>query len=455
MPSERCALFATAMLTSVALAALLCGCSAPSPSPSAAALAARRLLVASHGRLQWLDVGTGAVTILHEGRGVYYGTFAGEPRPAERPGGPPRPSLWAVSRRQGGPASLLLANKSEEVNTSFWDDGLGPERLLHLDAATGELLGERRIPSRFTHDAVRTPDGFSVLLADTGRGNIVELDYPSLKRRQTYHLFERRDHINTLAPANLGGAADGRRAVWAMLHSKGRPSMLVEVDISSSSSKRTPPDANVGAADGVADADADADADANVADATDAARLTGRRLGAGQKAHGAVLLSGGAGVLTLDSKRGRLLRLRFDDADGGAAEVVWADPAQRFLKGLCVVDGIAYLGANTWGPLQHRVSRNTTADVLAVDLESGALLWSRTLETWGTLNVVVAPQLGSRSPYQERSSWAEDAGWLAGLSEDAAAAAAAAAATNADIEDDDYDYYYYRRPSRRKTRSDL
>ena len=57
--------------------------------PSERRSAARRLILASHGRLMWLDVDTRATEVIHSGRGVYYGVF-----PADASGS----QIWVVSR---------------------------------------------------------------------------------------------------------------------------------------------------------------------------------------------------------------------------------------------------------------------------------------------------------------------------------------------------------------------
>lgn len=329
----------------------------------------RRLVVASHGRLHWIDAGTGEATLLHTGSGVYYGTFPGDAWPT--PEGKGRPSFWTVSRRQGGPSDMRLQQEGGGSGSAFWDDGLGPERLLRIDAQSGELLEQVNLASRFTHDAVRTPDGNSVLLADTANGHIVELHYPSMRFKHRHEMFSGRDHINTLAPGDAG-------TLWAVLHRKGRPSSLVEANLVNG-------------------------------------RPTGRRIdGFGNSAHGVVFLGGDSKLsdkempplLTLDSKNGRLLLLKGMDED-----VLWADPQKRFLKGLCVVGGVAYFGVNTWGSLEHRVSDSTTADVIALEIKTRTVLWRRTLQTAGTLNVITAPQLGVTAPYQPQPGWEVHADW--------------------------------------------
>ena len=98
----------------------------------AAGATPRRLLLSSHGRLQWLDVDTGAAELVHEGRGVYYGSF-----PDDQPG-----RVWVVSRPH---------NWREPPAGST-------EQLLLIDTASGALVREAQLPSQFTHDAIRHGD---------------------------------------------------------------------------------------------------------------------------------------------------------------------------------------------------------------------------------------------------------------------------------------------------------
>jgi hypothetical protein len=94
--------------------------------------APHRILLSSHGRFQWLDVDTGAAELVHEGRGVYYGTF-----PDDTPG-----RVWVVSRPH---------NWREPPAGST-------EQLLLIDTASGALVREAQLPSQFTHDAIRHGD---------------------------------------------------------------------------------------------------------------------------------------------------------------------------------------------------------------------------------------------------------------------------------------------------------
>ena len=97
-----------------------------------AGASARQVLLSSHGRLQYLDVDTGATRVVHEGRGVYYGTL-----PDDTPG-----RVWVVSRPHNW--------RTPPAGTK--------EQLLLIDTDTGDLLRQVPLPSQFTHDAIRFGD---------------------------------------------------------------------------------------------------------------------------------------------------------------------------------------------------------------------------------------------------------------------------------------------------------
>lgn len=72
----------------------------------------------------------------------------------------------------------------------------------------------------------------------------------------------------------------------------------------------------------------------------------------------------------------------------------------RFLKGLAVLDDVAYLGVSTWAPREIRGSPGHACEIAAYDLEGRRLLWRRRVETAGLLNAIAAPHLGEDSSYR-------------------------------------------------------
>jgi hypothetical protein len=55
----------------------------------------------------------------------------------------------------------------------------------------------------------------------------------------------------------------------------------------------------------------------------------------------------------------------------------------KFLKGLAVLDDIAYFGITTWAERSVRDSRDNDGELAAFDLVSNRLLWRRTVsESW-------------------------------------------------------------------------
>lgn len=114
------------------------------------------ILISTHNRFMHADHSK----IIHENKGVYYGTFLGENN-----------SIWTVSRGT-------------------------KECLLNIDIVSGSIISEKPIPSTFTHDAIRNDD--KVYLTDCDGGSVVILSYPSMTHIKTHRIFTRQNHINTL-----------------------------------------------------------------------------------------------------------------------------------------------------------------------------------------------------------------------------------------------------------------
>jgi len=388
--SERTA--ASLSLKVLALAALVALVSLPAGAPHSSTLPqappggeTRALLLSSHGRALWWDAAAGAeLAELHSGRGVYYGALPGGPLPADDSAAPGGATAWVVSRAHN------------------WEgtEGSGRERLLRLAGgeageageAGGRVAGEAPFSATFSHDAVlAAAEGGAparVLVADTGGGAIVELDPETMVETRRHEVFKRRDHVNTLAPS-----LERPGHVWAVLHGKGSGARLALVDLASG----------------------------RVVHET-------RRFGA--DCHGLVMLrekrerppngewpsgnSGGARLedrwLTLNSGEGQLMVLEGLEAEASGGEpmrthVLWADANRTFMKGLAVVDGVAYFGISEWGSRDERASPEKRAELAAFDLNAGYMLWRRWVDTRGLLNTVSAPQLGAASTYRESVNW--------------------------------------------------
>ena len=136
------------------------------------------VLVSTHNRFMQ-DNGT----VIHENKGVYYGTFQGEPG-----------TVWVVSRGS-------------------------KECLLHINVQTGEVLDRKSIPSLFTHDAIRVDN--KVYIADCGHGHVVVLNYPDMSVYKIHTIFTVGNHINTLCFHN--------GILWCLLHNLGK-SLLVGIN---------------------------------------------------------------------------------------------------------------------------------------------------------------------------------------------------------------------------------
>jgi len=318
---------------------------------------------------------------------VHYGVLPGRRTPA----GALR-TLWFVHRPHN------------------WHPTTSQEWLVEVDAESGEVTTRKQLQSRFTHDAVRA--GSRVHVCNTDGGEVVTLAYPGMEQLSASKLFTSKDHANTLAPFT----AD---QLWVVLHNLGKSDIVQLVPSSSSSSSSS--------------------SSVQKTALVEHARLRG----VGDKAHGLIAWEGG--FLTLDSDNGRLLWIQpggdgsssHGSSDGdssgsrsrsrsssqgsiqqaGQADSVASipytrvvlhevppDPQPQFLKGLAVVDGVAYFGSSPQSPRNKRDNPDLSCTLHAYDLGQRKLLWSRPVATQGLLNVIAAPHLGDASTYAPMST---------------------------------------------------
>eukprot|EP00892_Ulva_mutabilis_P005366 jgi/Ulvmu1/3200/UM015_0241.1 len=220
------------------------------------------------------------------------------------------------------------------------------EKLLNINLESGHLISEVTIPSRFSHDAIRR-DG-TVFVCNTGKGSILQLSYPSMSVVNELQLFTLQEHVNTVA-------AYDDSSVWAVLHNLGK-SQVVQVDLSSG-------------------------------------QVVKRLRDVGNNSHGLVAWQGK--FVMLSSKETSLIIM---DPEDGSIQYAWWAP-QGFLKGLMVLDDIAYFGISPPMQRQDRDGPKVMCDLVAVDLISKKQVFRRSLQTHGLLNVISAPHLSEASTY--------------------------------------------------------
>ncbi|KAK9811643.1 hypothetical protein WJX72_007577 [[Myrmecia] bisecta] len=229
-----------------------------------------------------------------------------------------------------------------------WRPKSTKEWLLHIDMQTGEELGRVELGSRFAHDAVRR--GGRVYVCNTGQGSILELSFPELLQIRALKLFSVEEHVNTLAALEEG-------SLWAVLHNLGQ-SELVKIDLSSD-------------------------------------KVVQRHQHVGAKAHGIVEWSWW--FLALDSDNVALVAIH---RSTGEREELWkAHEHGGFLKGLAVVDHVAYFGISGHKPREARSDPADNSELAAYHLVERRMLWRREVPTHGLLNIVAAPHLGVGSTY--------------------------------------------------------
>jgi hypothetical protein len=128
-------------------------------------------------------------------------------------------------------------------------------------------------------------------------------------------------------------------------------------------------------------------------------RVVDRIENVGLKSHGAVQLHDNR-MLFLDSDHASLAEI---DLNSRKIKYLWkAEGGENlYLKGLCVVDDIAFFGIAESQPRQSRADENLSCELAAFDLIADKLLWRRKLPTKGLLNVVAAPHLSAESTAQQ------------------------------------------------------
>ena len=188
------------------------------------------------------------------------------------------------------------------------------------------------LPSKFTHDA--TCYGSRVLVADCDGGAIVELEFPSMQIKRHVKAFTVQNHINTVA------IVDGE--VWALLHNFGK-SILVNVDM-------------------------------------DTGNWKSYNYNVGYHSHG--LAWWHEGFIILSSHEGSIIHVTTE------TQVLWTDPKKKFLKGLHIIDDVAYFGISDVTHRSNRGSPNLQCEVGAFDLKTNKLLWRQEVQTCGLLNAI-------------------------------------------------------------------
>eukprot|EP00889_Picochlorum_renovo_P008420 jgi/Picre1/35450/NNA_002912.t1 len=178
-----------------------------------------------------------------------------------------------------------------------------------------------------------------------------------MKERSRLKLFTLKQHVNTLSPTD-----DGH--VWAMLHNLGK-SAMVKVDVQNG-------------------------------------KVVQRIKNVGLRAHGVVRWKDDY-MIYLDSDHGSLARVQIvstEEEHVASPEILWSvDMSEQkyYLKGLCIVDDIAYFGIAISQERKSRADESLNCELAAFDLNTKSLLWRRVLPTKGLLNVVSAPHLDIES----------------------------------------------------------
>mmetsp|Transcript_11532 Transcript_11532/g.42183 ORF Transcript_11532/g.42183 Transcript_11532/m.42183 type:complete len:366 (-) Transcript_11532:14-1111(-) len=233
------------------------------------------------------------------------------------------------------------------------------DQLIKIHIETGDVVTRKPVESTFTHDAVR--QGRNIYVADTAKGRVLHYSFPEVALLHDFSVFTRVEHVNTLAPS-----ADGK-SIWAVLHNSGARSCLAEIDLATGETQKYRP------------------AYYNI----------------GKMSHG--LVHWRDRFIILNSGMGQLISVAKHVP--GDTKVLWTEPKQIFMKGLTVVEDVAYFGICEFGTAWERSSPEKWAEVGAFDLNRGKLLWRKLVDTHGLLNIVATPQLAVNSTYAAVAAW--------------------------------------------------
>ena len=99
--------------------------------------------------------------------------------------------------------------------------------------------------------------------------------------------------------------------------------------------------------------------------------------------------------------------VRHDTSVEAVRHVLWTAPeGGKFLKGLSVIDDVAYFGVSKFSPRNSRQNPSADSELASFDLLRFQLISRVIVPTHGLLNVISAPQLSEKSTYQAWKTFA-------------------------------------------------
>ena len=112
--------------------------------------------------------------------------------------------------------------------------------------------------------------------------------------------------------------------------------------------------------------------------------------------------------VVLDSNNGNV---NLVDIGTGKVTIAWANDntaGKVFLKGMVIIEDVAYIGVSPATSRQFRTDKTLQASIAALDLNTKKILWKKTIPSHGLVNLVAAPHLAVSSTYKAIDSWAID-----------------------------------------------
>lgn len=234
-----------------------------------------------------------------------------------------------------------------------------PDRMLELDLSHTINAVKRTsrfvtlTDSQFTHEIVRVKS--QIFVADTSTGSINILSYPALTLQDRIQVFSRKEHINSISPVLDEHTGDAKQ-LWATFHNGAHPSFVVLLDLKSK-------------------------------------QIVERIDNIGRNAHSFLELSDKERIY-LSSAEASLVKINLDTKE---KQVLYQSPSHmkpkpKFLKGLAVIDDVAYFGESE---LQDRKGRETVpCTLVAFSLKTNQVVFTRTNPgSIGLINTISLPNI--------------------------------------------------------------
>jgi outer membrane protein assembly factor BamB len=296
-----------------------------------------QFLLSAHKKLLWFDPASDSFQVVHEGHGAYYSVL---PDPSSKE------QFWVVSTYR----DLQGTDNADSI--------------LKLQLKAGEkatVVSQQNLQSKNTHSATLAGKN-KLLVVNTRDGSIDEYKFPSVKYVQSFELFHRRDHLNSIALADPEG-----NSFWVLRHGRQHN---VKADM------------------------------VKVANGQIVDKITDTGYGSHSIVYwkdSIVYMSARpASIWAVELSTRKHTMLWTHDVDPNCGE-----NQPFFAKGLAIVNNVAYFGLSRF-ETKREGRMNINVVMFAVDLNTGEVVWQRPLPAdCGLVNEITVPLLSETSAWKE------------------------------------------------------